>query len=117
MKYYFDDIEAFKEKFKEYYPLDRCECGGFQEMEVSSVDFAIGDKLIEIAGCPILKCGKCKKEIVGHRVVNAVYQTFFEFEKHPGINYCKTTMRSDNRFEYAQKADFIYDSSVTANLN
>lgn len=110
MQYYFDNIKEFEEAFKEYYPLDRCECGGFQEMEIATVDIAIGEKLIEIVGCPILKCGKCKKEIIGHRIAKVAYQTFFEFEKHPGINSCKTTMRSDIRFDYAKKAEFLYDS-------
>jgi hypothetical protein len=110
MHFHFKTINEFEDKFNNYYPLDRCDCGGLREMDISTADFLIGDKRIVIEGCPILICKKCKNELIGNRIIKGVYNTYYKFEDHPGVKECKINIRSDVRFDYAKKAEFVYDS-------
>ncbi|MCB5442411.1 hypothetical protein [[Ruminococcus] lactaris] len=106
----FQDIKEFENIYGNYYPSDICNCGGCREMELCTVTFIIGDKKIVVKECPVLVCKECENTVIGHRAIRAVYQTFFEFEKHPGENLCQVTSKGDFCFEYAKKAGFIYDS-------
>lgn len=110
MHFHFKTIKEFKDKFKDYYPVDRCDCGGLREMDISTADFSIADKKIVIDDCPVLICKKCKNELVGHRIIRFVYNTYYEFEEHPGEKFCRMSLRSNVKFDYAKKADFVYDS-------
>lgn len=88
MELKFQDIIEFENIYGNYYPSDICDCGGHQEMELITVTFIIGDKRIVVTECPVLVCKECGNTVIGHRAIKAVYQTFFEFEKHPGENHC-----------------------------
>lgn len=110
MECVFQDIKEFENKYGTYYPTDTCDCGGCREMELLTVTFVISSKKIVVKECPVLICKTCGKTVIGHRAIEAVYQTFFEFEKHPGENLCQVTSRGDYCFEYAKSAGLRYDS-------
>ena len=110
MEFCFKNTEEFVREFDRYYPLEKCECGGIREMELSTATVIIGEKTIDIHDCPILICQKCRKELIGHRVPMFIYKVCKEFDDHPGNNRCQLTLKGEGRFAYAEKADFIYDS-------
>lgn len=111
MNLYFDNIACFEEKFSNYYPLDTCpKCKGNFELQLSTATICIEHKKIIIDDCPIQVCQKCHNELIGHRIPLFIYRSYMEFENHPGDTICKLTIKGDNRFDYAVKASFIYDS-------
>lgn len=110
MEFYFENANEFIREFDRYYPLEKCECGGVREMELSTATVIIGEKTIEICDCPILVCQKCGKELIGHRVPLFIYKVCEEFKDHPGDTRCQLTLKGEGRFSYAEKADYLYDS-------
>jgi hypothetical protein len=106
----FKDIAEFEKQFDGYYPTDQCECGGNFEIEISTAQVQIADKTITVNECPVQKCQRCGKQFIGHRIPPNIYQTYHQFQSHPGNNIYMMSIRSDIRFEYAKKADFKYDS-------
>lgn len=106
----FSSIDVFIQKFDNYYPTEKCECGSVRELNLATASVIIGDKTIEILNCPILVCQNCGKEMIGHRVPLLIYRVYEEFGLHPNDIYCKLTLNGEDKFEYAKKADFLYDS-------
>lgn len=39
-----------------------------------------------------------------------IYKVCEEFEGHPGDNHCQLKLKGEGRYNYAEKADFLYDS-------
>lgn len=98
MEFCFKNTEEFVREFDRYYPLEKCECGGIREMELSTATVIIGEKTIDIHDCPILICQKCRKELIGHRVPMFIYKVCKEFDDHPGNNRCQLTLKGEGRF-------------------
>lgn len=110
MEFSFQNMEEFVHKFDSYYPGEKCECGGIRELSLSNATVVIGDKTIEILDCPVLVCQNCGKEMIGHRVPMFIYRIYEEFDNHPNDTLCQLTLKGEGRFEYAEKAEFLYDS-------
>lgn len=110
MEFSFQNIEEFIHKFDRYYPREKCECGGVRELSLSNATVVIGDKTIEILNCPVLVCQNCGKEMIGHRVPMLIYRIYEEFDDHPNDTLCQITLKGEGRFEYAERAEFLYDS-------
>ena len=92
------------------YLFDQSDCGGIRELEMSQVDVYIGDKHLVINECPVFFCKKCGNYDLANRMPKHILSIMREFDQHPGENLCSVTMKGDLRFEYAQGADFVYDS-------
>lgn len=110
MELTFSDISEFERHFSKYYPLDVCDCGGNREIELTTAIVKIDTHKIIIAECPVLTCQKCGMELIGHRVPLYIYKAYSDFADHPGNDICHIRLKGEGRFEYAEKADFAYDS-------
>lgn len=111
MKLYFENLERFEQKFSDYYPFDKCpKCHGNFEIQLSTATIRIEHKKLIVHDCPIQVCQKCHNELIGHRVPMFIYKAYTEFEQHPNTTVCDVTLKGNARFDYAESANFIYDS-------
>ena len=111
MKLYFENLERFEQKFSDYYPFDKCpKCHRNFEIQLSTATIRIEHKKLIVHDCPIQVCQKCHNELIGHRVPMFIYKAYTEFEQHPNTTVCDVTLKGNARFDYAESANFIYDS-------
>lgn len=111
MKLYFENLERFEQKFSDYYPFDKCQkCHRNFEIQLSTATIRIEHKKLIVHDCPIQVCQKCHNELIGHRVPMFIYKAYTEFEQHPNTTVCDVTLKGNARFDYAESANFIYDS-------
>ena len=47
MEFCFKNTEEFVREFDRYYPLEKCECGGIREMELSTATVIIGERQLK----------------------------------------------------------------------
>jgi hypothetical protein len=114
MQMSFADISEFERQFNDRqmtYQLNKtkCECGDYREMSFQQVLVKIGGYSIEIVDCPTMVCPTCGSEDICPDIPKEIYNTYFQMERK-GYNSCRLTMKSDERFQYAEKAQFKYDS-------
>jgi hypothetical protein len=78
-------------------------------MSLQKVLVKIGGYSIELVDCPTMVCPTCGSEDICPDIPQEIYSTYFQMERK-GYNSCRLTMKSDERFHYAEKAQFKYDS-------
>lgn len=111
MKITYSNIEEFEDTYNINYGLYNtlCSCGAYFEMHLENINVSIGEYEIQINECPVMVCEKCGKKHLCPDIPQEIYTTYFEMVKN-GHSLCKLTMKANIRYEYAEKADFIYDS-------
>lgn len=110
VKMVFATLSDFKKAFSIYYPLDTCKCGGCNELSISSAEVEIGNQKLIVSDCPVLVCDKCGRELLGHRVPKFLYKAYSDIPNKDELGYCNVRLKGERRFQYASKADFVYDS-------
>lgn len=111
MELIYSNIEEFEKTYNTDYSLynTKCTCGAYYEMQLVKVSVNIGEFEIQISECPVMVCEKCGKEHLCPDIPQEIHAAYFEMVEN-GHSLCKLTMREDIRYEYAEKAEFIYDS-------
>ena len=86
-----------------------CSCGARREMKLETVTVDIGNYHIEVIDCPIMECNNCGRKCLCPDIPQELYRAYFQLEKR-NQNACRITMKGDHRFEWAEDADYKYDS-------
>ena len=86
-----------------------CSCGARREMKLETVTVDIGNYHIEVVDCPIMECNNCGRKCLCPDIPQELYRAYFQLEKR-NQNACRITMKGDHRFEWAEDADYKYDS-------
>ena len=108
MLFKFETMKDFEDHFNSTYTYDKCSCDGLREMILSNVTVIIGEHKISIVDCPVLVCQKCGDEKLGNLVPKEIYTTYFKMQENGALG-CRLTTLNNQRFRYAEKADFKYD--------
>lgn len=111
MTFNYSNIEDFENKYNNLYLLNQteCSCGAYFEMQLEDVEVQIDRYGIHLNECPIMVCDKCGEKHLCPNIPQEIYDTYFRLIKSE-YSDCKLTMKKDIRYQYAEKANFIYDS-------
>lgn len=114
MELNFESIQQFEEVFNDRRTLVKlneteCNCGEYLEMHIDKVSIRIGKCKIEIYECPVMLCEGCGNVQLCPSIPQVAYDAYSEMQKS-GKTYCAMKIRSDDRFSYAEEANFKYDS-------
>lgn len=111
MELSFCNIEEYENEYNSKYELynTKCDCGAYYEMQLECVNITIDNHNIHIGECPVMICSKCGDKHLCPDIPQDVYSAYFDLIEK-GYSDCKLTLKSDNRYQYAVEANFIYDS-------
>lgn len=113
MRLQFADIEEFEENYNDPNVVmalneTKCRCGSAYEMELKPVEINVAGRIIKISECPVMVCGQCRNEHICSSILQPVYVSYHNLVRD-GYDICKLTVKADQRFDYAVKANYKYD--------
>lgn len=114
MYFKYKDLAEFEKAYNDPVTMRQitgadCSCGARREMKLETVTVDIGNYHIEVVDCPIMGCNNCGRKCLCPDIPQELYRAYFQLEKR-NQNACRITMKGDHRFEWAEDADYKYDS-------
>lgn len=105
----FESEKAFIDELDAFPCLDRCSCGGFNEMTLESITVNIEKYSIKIAVVPMLKCTKCGQKHLPEFTKKLLFEGYQELRQRGNLSVESKPTGYQKRYQYAEAANYIYD--------
>lgn len=109
VRFDFSSEEEFIASLNTFPCLDKCSCGGFNEISFDRVFISIGEYSLDFSVMPLLTCTKCGKKNLSEHAKFLAHNAYIQL-RDGGHSHGEFSPKPYfQRFKYAEKAEYKYD--------
>lgn len=101
-KTFFDELEASP-------CLDKCICGGFNEMTLEALSVSVERFSLKLAVVPMLKCTICAQKHLPEFTKKLLFEGYRELRRRGNLSVECMPYGYQKRYQYAEAANYLYD--------